>query len=82
MLGWIQDRIANQIEHLRHHKKCKICRHYYHRDHDQCDFCSDLSDEELALALKKRRKFKVKLGQAMLAGAIVLLLLMVVLAGP
>lgn len=46
---------------------------------ETCPACSGLNDEALANALKQRKRFRVSLGKAMMIGAIIFFIAVIVM---
>lgn len=75
-LWWLLDRVKRKTVFLEQHRRCKRCGLFYRKENDICNNCSDLSDEQLELAVRKRKSFRVTLGKAMiLAGLLIGLVL-------
>ena len=55
---------------------CERCGLLYSNKLSECSKCSGIDDSKLAILLKKRAKFRIGLGNGMLVGALIVLILM------
>lgn len=77
---WLLDRVRQKAEFLKQHRKCKRCGLFYSKENDLCNNCSDLSDEQLELAVRKRKAFRMTLGKGMMLVALLIFLLLIAAA--
>jgi recombinational DNA repair protein RecR len=79
MSGWLIHRLSKQVAKLKNYLKCERCHLYIHKDLKKCNYCSHLSDSELALMITKKSRFRVSLGKAMFFAAVLFFGFMILL---
>ena len=77
---WVLNLIEEKTRWLRGQICCIRCRTYYRKELDACPACTGVSQQELEAALGKRKRFRISLGQSMMIGALLFLLMMVIFA--
>lgn len=75
-MSWLFHNLAEKIQRRKLKKICERCGILYLKISKECPHCSGIKDYKLILLLKKRAKFRVGLGKAMLFSAAIILLLL------
>lgn len=73
---WMIDDLEKKIKHRLTLRKCKRCLLLYKKSLENCSHCTDINDTELALLMRERARFRISLGNKMLYGAVIIVLLM------
>lgn len=68
--------LEDKIRHRSSLHRCKRCRMLFSKTLETCPYCTQLDDESLAHQLGQRSSFRLSLGRAMLIGAFIILVIM------
>lgn len=71
---WLFHNLQEKIEQRKLKKICERCEILYFKAAAECPHCSEIEDYKLILLLKKRARFRMGLGKAMLLSSVVILL--------
>jgi len=58
---------------------CSRCGFYYPKKQSVCHHCANMDDEQLLRNLARKKHFRLSLGKAMLLGALLILVFMVLI---
>ncbi len=78
-MWWLIHKLKKNNQQRINQQKCRRCGLLYLKVLDNCPHCSGVNDQELKILLRKRAKFRVGIGKAMIIGALAIMLLLVLI---
>ncbi len=72
-MWWAFYRLESKSRERANLTSCERCKLLYNKNLDACPHCSGLGDHHVARLVKQRARFRLGLGKAMLFGAIMII---------